>query len=237
VTHRSERESDAPPGSRPGRAKRPGGRPASAPNSHRSSYDQPEAIVIAVPDLDRGRLTALDRDLIGAARVLADARRGAVAGGRAFRLRGRSGQRRCRSRGPIRDACNGKPTLPAVLAPALIGLADRSHGEPPAVCRRARCGRRSRAARRGSARRTPRCSRDVVDAGESRLPGRPRSLRDRARAAARAADRGRLRRGSDRRASSGKSRCRNWCWAANRRSSIWARPGRSQRRCHWSRPS
>jgi electron transfer flavoprotein alpha subunit len=34
--------------------------------------------VIAVPDLDRGRLTALDRDLIGAARVLADAQRGAV---------------------------------------------------------------------------------------------------------------------------------------------------------------
>ena len=42
------------------------------------AIEQPESIVIAVPDLDRGRLTELDRDLIGAARVLADAQRGAV---------------------------------------------------------------------------------------------------------------------------------------------------------------
>jgi electron transfer flavoprotein alpha subunit len=42
------------------------------------AIDHPDSIVIAVPDLDRGRLTALDRDLIGAARVLADAQRGAV---------------------------------------------------------------------------------------------------------------------------------------------------------------
>ena len=42
------------------------------------SIEHPDSIVIAVPDLDRGRLTALDRDLIGAARVLADAQRGAV---------------------------------------------------------------------------------------------------------------------------------------------------------------
>ncbi len=40
--------------------------------------DQPQAWVIAAPDLDRGRLTALDRDLIGAARLLADAQHGAV---------------------------------------------------------------------------------------------------------------------------------------------------------------
>jgi electron transfer flavoprotein alpha subunit len=52
--------------------------PARSPAIARVTIEHPEAIVIAVPDLDRGRLTALDRDLIGAARVLADAHRGAV---------------------------------------------------------------------------------------------------------------------------------------------------------------
>jgi hypothetical protein len=47
-------------------------------NLQRVVIEQPQAWVIAVPDLDRGRLTALDRDLIGAARLLADAQRGAV---------------------------------------------------------------------------------------------------------------------------------------------------------------
>jgi electron transfer flavoprotein alpha subunit len=42
------------------------------------TIEDPASLVIAVPDLDRGRLTAPDRDLIGAARVLADAQRGAV---------------------------------------------------------------------------------------------------------------------------------------------------------------
>jgi electron transfer flavoprotein alpha subunit len=42
------------------------------------TIDDSASFVIAVPDLDRGRLTALDRDLIAAARVLADAQRGAV---------------------------------------------------------------------------------------------------------------------------------------------------------------
>jgi electron transfer flavoprotein alpha subunit len=40
--------------------------------------EDPQSWVIAVPDLDRGRLTTLDRDLIGAARLLADAQGGAV---------------------------------------------------------------------------------------------------------------------------------------------------------------
>jgi len=40
--------------------------------------EHPRSIVIAVPELDRGRLTALDRDLLGAARLLADAHGGAV---------------------------------------------------------------------------------------------------------------------------------------------------------------
>jgi electron transfer flavoprotein alpha subunit len=40
--------------------------------------EHPRSIVIAVPQLDRGRLTPLDRDLLGAARLLADADGGAV---------------------------------------------------------------------------------------------------------------------------------------------------------------
>ncbi len=42
------------------------------------TIDQPQSTVIAVPDLERGHLTALDRDLLGAARALADAEHGAV---------------------------------------------------------------------------------------------------------------------------------------------------------------
>jgi electron transfer flavoprotein alpha subunit len=72
---RREREPDAPTGS-------PSPAPARTPGPLAElpliTIDEPESIVIAVPDLDRGRLTTLDRDLIGAARVLADAQHGAV---------------------------------------------------------------------------------------------------------------------------------------------------------------
>jgi electron transfer flavoprotein alpha subunit len=40
--------------------------------------DDPAFYVLAVPDLEDGRLSSLDRDLLGAARLLADAGRGAV---------------------------------------------------------------------------------------------------------------------------------------------------------------
>lgn len=41
--------------------------------------DNPTFLILAVPDLDDGRLTSHDRDLLGAARMLADAAKGAVA--------------------------------------------------------------------------------------------------------------------------------------------------------------
>ena len=120
---RSERESDAPPQAGPA-APTPGRTPGRRPELAPVIIDQPEAIVIAVPDLDRGRLTALDRDLIGAARVLADARRGAVlvvAPSDCADDLGSAGADRV-----VRYATPAMGTyLPAVLAPALIGLADR----------------------------------------------------------------------------------------------------------------
>jgi len=74
---RRERQSDASPGTSPA-APAPERLPERQPEIRQVTIEQPESILIAVPDLDRGRLTALDRDLIGAARVLADAQRGAV---------------------------------------------------------------------------------------------------------------------------------------------------------------
>ena len=59
-------------------AVRSGASPTPSAELPQVTIEQPRSIVIAVPDLERGRLTALDRDLIGAARVLADAQRGAV---------------------------------------------------------------------------------------------------------------------------------------------------------------
>jgi electron transfer flavoprotein alpha subunit len=86
--------------------------------------EQPQAIVIAVPDLERGRLTALDRDLIGAARVLADAQRGAVCvvvpSGCTDDLGGAGADRVVRYEEP-QDGTD----LPMVLAPALVELAQR----------------------------------------------------------------------------------------------------------------
>jgi electron transfer flavoprotein alpha subunit len=67
------------PGATVGAVQGPGAPSAARlPEIARVTIEHPDAIVIAVPDLERGRLTALDRDLIGAARVLADAHRGAV---------------------------------------------------------------------------------------------------------------------------------------------------------------
>jgi electron transfer flavoprotein alpha subunit len=90
------------------------------------TIEQPESIVIAVPDLDRGRLTALDRDLIGAARVLADAQCGAVLAVVASDCTddlGVAGADRV-----VRYAMPAAGTyLPAVLARALTELAVR-HG-------------------------------------------------------------------------------------------------------------
>ncbi|HEX4599442.1 MAG TPA: electron transfer flavoprotein subunit alpha/FixB family protein [Burkholderiaceae bacterium] len=101
------------------------------------AIEHPDSIVIAVPDLDRGRLTALDRDLIGAARVLADAQRGAVLlvvpTDCTDDLGGAGADRVVRYAPP----CAGD-YLPAVLAPALVELAQRHNarhllfGEGPA---------------------------------------------------------------------------------------------------------
>jgi electron transfer flavoprotein alpha subunit len=89
------------------------------------TIEQPESIVIAAPDLDRGRLTALDRDLLGAARVLADAQRGAVVvvvpTGCTDDLGGAGADRVVRYAMP-----EAATYLPAVLAPALIELAHRT---------------------------------------------------------------------------------------------------------------
>jgi electron transfer flavoprotein alpha subunit len=88
------------------------------------TIDQPESIVIAVPDLDRGRLTPLDRDLIGAARVLADANRGAVLlvvpSDCIDDLGGAGADRVVRYATPAHGAY-----LPAVLTRALIELAQQ----------------------------------------------------------------------------------------------------------------
>jgi electron transfer flavoprotein alpha subunit len=88
------------------------------------AIDQPESIVIAVPDLERGRLTALDRALIGAARVLADAQRGAVllvVPSDCDEDLGAAGADRV-----VRYAMPASGAyLPTVLAPALVDLAQR----------------------------------------------------------------------------------------------------------------
>jgi N,N-dimethylglycine/sarcosine catabolism electron transfer flavoprotein subunit alpha len=117
---RREREGGDP--SAPARA------PAPAPPAELPlmTIQQPESIVIAVPDLDRGRLTALDRDLIGAARLLADAQRGAVllvVPSNCMEDLGEAGADRV-----VRYATPSAGTyLPIVLAPALIELAQQ-HG-------------------------------------------------------------------------------------------------------------
>lgn len=54
----------------------PSARPAEAPAI---VIDNPAFLILAVPDLDDGRLSSHDRDLLGAARLLADAGKGAVA--------------------------------------------------------------------------------------------------------------------------------------------------------------
>ena len=89
------------------------------------TIEQPESIVIAVPDLERGRLTALDRDLIGAARVMADAQRGAVLlvvpSNCTDDLGGAGADRIVRYATPPAGSY-----LPAVLATALVELAQRT---------------------------------------------------------------------------------------------------------------
>jgi len=54
--------------------------PAAAPSSRlpRVVIEDPACLILAVPDLEDGRLTSHDRDLLGAARLLADAAKGAV---------------------------------------------------------------------------------------------------------------------------------------------------------------
>ena len=78
---------EAPPTSQPSSAQR--GRAASVservgasgPEAVRALriIDAPTCLILAIPDLEDGRLTAHDRDLLGAARLLADALGGAVA--------------------------------------------------------------------------------------------------------------------------------------------------------------
>jgi electron transfer flavoprotein alpha subunit len=122
---RREREAGAEaaaPGPSPAATRSPA--PSSPPRQ--VTIDRPASIVIAVPDLDRGRLTALDRDLIGAARVLADARSGAVLVVAPLDCAddlGLAGADRV-----VRYALPAAGTYaPAVLAPALVELA-RGHG-------------------------------------------------------------------------------------------------------------
>ena len=77
--------SDAPP-PRPRRDPRAQARPARAPAEPtapaparaRRVIDDPACLVLAVPDLDDGRLSSHDRDMLGAARGLADGLGGAV---------------------------------------------------------------------------------------------------------------------------------------------------------------
>jgi electron transfer flavoprotein alpha subunit len=88
------------------------------------TIEAPRSIVIAVPDLERGRLTALDRDLIGAARVLADAGHGAVVvvvpSACADDLGCAGADRVVRFEAPAAGA-----HAPAALATALVELAQR----------------------------------------------------------------------------------------------------------------
>jgi electron transfer flavoprotein alpha subunit len=98
--------------------------PASPAVLPQVTIEQPQAIVMAVPDLERGRLTALDRDLIGAARVLADAQRGAVLvvvpSSCADDLGCAGADRVVRYEAPAAGT-----HLAAALAPALVELAQR----------------------------------------------------------------------------------------------------------------
>lgn len=97
-------------------------RPAAAP---RLVVDAPSGYVIAVPDLDRGRLTALDRDLFGAARLLADARRAAVVAVVAHDCRddlGEAGADRVVRLQPPAPG-RGAPYLPYAQAAAIAALA------------------------------------------------------------------------------------------------------------------
>ncbi|HYM28257.1 MAG TPA: hypothetical protein VET66_08905, partial [Steroidobacteraceae bacterium] len=89
------------------------------------AIDQPLTIVIAVPDLDRGKLTALDRDLFGAARALADAGGSAVLAAVPPDCRddlGAAGADRVVRFGPLARGAYA----PERLAPALVELA-RAH--------------------------------------------------------------------------------------------------------------
>ncbi len=52
--------------------------PVASPALARMVIDDPACLILAVPDLDDGRLGNHDRDLMGAARLLADALKGAV---------------------------------------------------------------------------------------------------------------------------------------------------------------
>ncbi len=110
----------------PGAAAAPPSRAAPAPALPIVRVDEPRAIVIAVPDLDRARLTASDRDLIGAARILADANEGAVLVALSERCEDDLGlagaDRVVRFEGLARGAY-----APAVMAGALIELLREHH--------------------------------------------------------------------------------------------------------------
>lgn len=56
----------------------PGTAAATAPKLKQIIIDEPACWVVAVPNLEDGRLTSHDRDMLGGARVLADANKGAV---------------------------------------------------------------------------------------------------------------------------------------------------------------
>jgi len=87
---RAERQAAPPPEPTPGRIRRDPraarGPQRSAPQSERPAVsslprmvvESPACLILAVPDLDDGRLSSHDRDLLGAARLLADAHKGAV---------------------------------------------------------------------------------------------------------------------------------------------------------------
>ena len=61
----------------PGRSA-PAGAPAEPALPRRAAVEHPACIILAVPDLEDGRLDSHDRDLLGAARLLADAGSGNV---------------------------------------------------------------------------------------------------------------------------------------------------------------
>ena len=61
----------------PGRAA-PAAEPAQPALPRRAAVENPACIILAIPDLEDGRLDSHDRDLLGAARLLADAGSGNV---------------------------------------------------------------------------------------------------------------------------------------------------------------